>query len=98
MSDGFQVGDLDAHIRFVDESVVAPMQLATDAGRPLDHGAYGIIGQAFAVVIRDAVAAGAASVRAHASTAGDFSAGLRATRDAYAATEDANSRLLGGAR
>jgi len=93
--DGFRVGDLDRHIRFVDTTVTTPMRRATEAGRPLDHLAYGLVGQAFAVTVTAAAAIGAHAVAGLADEADGFAAGLRATRDGYEQAERANTSLPG---
>lgn len=93
----FRLGDIGPHIDRVDGSVVEPMRRAADAGRPLDHLAYGLIGQAFAVTVTAAVAIGTHAVRGLGDEAAGFGDRLRATRDAYEQTER-NTALLFGPR
>lgn len=92
---GFRLGDLGPHIDRVQRSVVEPMGRATDAGRPLDHLAYGLVGQAFAVTVTAAVAIGAHAVRGLGEEAAGFGRRLHATRDAYEQAERDNGTLFG---
>jgi hypothetical protein len=92
---GFRLGDLGPHIDRVDRAVVEPMGRATEAGRPLDHLAYGLVGQAFAVTVTAAAAIGAHAVRGLGGEAAGFAQRLRATRDAYEVAERDNGTLFG---
>jgi hypothetical protein len=91
----FRLGDLGPHIDRVDRSVVEPMRRAAEAGRPLDHLAYGVIGQGFAVTVTAAAAIGAHAVRGLGDEAAGFGERLRVTRDSYAQAERANAVLFG---
>lgn len=96
--DGYTFAGLDGHIREVDEGVVAPMRRVVEAARPLDLGAYGLIGQAFAGTASAAVADGVQAVRDLADVGGEFGAGLRRTQHLYVEAESANHDLLVGGR
>ncbi|WP_300010464.1 hypothetical protein [Pseudonocardia sp.] len=98
MTAGFRFTGLDGHLAFVDRAVVEPMRRAGEAGRPLDHLAYGVVGQAFAVPATLAVTLAADSVGVLTEAASGFGERLRRTREVYTATERANTDLLGGPR
>ncbi|GAA2535198.1 type VII secretion target [Pseudonocardia hydrocarbonoxydans] len=91
----FRLGDIGPHIDLVDRSVAAPMRRAADAGQPLDHLAYGLVGQAFAVTVTAAAAIGAHAVRGLGDEAAGFGDRLRTTRDAYEETERRTALLFG---
>lgn len=91
---GFRIGDLGPHIHSVERSVVEPMRRATEAGRPLDPLAYGLVGQGFAAAVAAVAYIGAHAVRGLADEAGGFAVGLRATRDAYEHAEQVNVTLF----
>jgi hypothetical protein len=72
------------------------MRRAGEAGRPLDHLAYGVVGQAFAVPAALSVALASEAVGILTEVAAGFGDRLRRTQEVYAATEHANTDLLGG--
>lgn len=74
------------------------MQRVTEAGRPLDRGAYGLVGQVFAIAAAGAADTASASVRTLATAAGGLGDGLRATRAGYRQVEDQACRTFGGPR
>ncbi len=96
MSTGFRFEGLDGHLAFVDRTVVEPMRRAGEAGRPLDHLAYGVVGQVFAGPATLAVALASDAVGILTEVATGFGDRLRRTQEVYAATEHANADLLGG--
>lgn len=93
--DFFRLGDIGPHIDRVDRSVIEPMRRVAEAGRPLDHLAYGLVGQAFAVTVTAAIAIGAHALRGLGDEAAGFGERLRATRDAYEQTERDTAVLFG---
>lgn len=94
--DGFAFAGLDDHIAWVDEHVAAALARAAQAGRPLDRGAYGIIGTVFAGAATQAAADASRAVGELAAAGASFADGLRATQDGYRRTEARNRGLLGG--
>lgn len=96
MTAGIRFTGLDGHMAFVDRTVVEPMRRAGEAGRPLDHLAYGVVGQGFAASATLAVALASDAVGILGDAAAGFGDRLRATQQAYAAAERANTDLLGG--
>lgn len=98
VSEGFAFAGLDRHIAFVAGTVVEPLRRAAEAGRPLDHLAYGLVGQVFAVPATVAVALASQAVGELSQAATGFDDGLRATAEEYTATETINVSLLGAPR
>lgn len=99
MSDGFRVDDeaLDAHARQVD-ALVGRMRVAADAGRPLDIGAYGLIGQVFAAAVAGATRNGSRSVGGLSEVVQGVADGLRAGRTEYLGVEQRLAASFGGPR
>lgn len=95
MRPGFRFTGLDGHLAFVDRTVVEPMRRAGEGGRPLDHLAYGIVGQVFAAPAAHAVGLASDSVGILTEAAAGFGDRLRRTQEVYARTEQANTDLLG---
>jgi hypothetical protein len=91
----FRLGDISPHIDRIDRSVVEPMRGVADAGRPLDHLAYGLVGQSFAVTVTAAAAIGAYAVRGLGDEAAGFAERLRVTRDAYESAERETCAMFG---
>lgn len=94
---GWRFTSLTGHVAQV-EALAARMRTASAAGTPLDHGAYGLVGQVFA-----AAAAGGARVASDAVamlSAGlsSTAAELRATEEGYSGVERTNRSRIGGAR
>ncbi|MBC8091796.1 MAG: hypothetical protein H7Y15_07650 [Pseudonocardia sp.] len=96
MSDGFRFAGLAAHIAFVDGTVVEPMRRAGEAGRPLDHLAYGLVGQGFAAAATGAVSVASQAVGELAQAAAELGDRLRRTETVYQDVERVNSGLLAG--
>lgn len=94
--DGFAFACVDGHIAWVDEHIAAALDRAAQAGRPLDRGAYGVIGTVFADAATQAAAAASRAVGELAAAGASFADGLRATRDGYHEAERATTELLGG--
>lgn len=94
---GFRFRGLDPHIRDVDDHVIAPMRRAAAAGRPLDHLAYGLVGQAFAVTVTVAADGASRAVRGLCDEAVGVRAGLVAAQETYRRAERDNAALLAGA-
>jgi hypothetical protein len=92
---GFRFTGMDEHLDFVDRTVVEPMRRAGEAGRPLDHLAYGVVGQAFAVPATLAVTLASDAVGILTQVATGFADRLRLTRQIYTATEHATTDMLG---
>lgn len=99
MSAGFRVPHevLDAQARGVDE-LAGRMRVAADAGRPIDVGAYGVVGQVFAAAAVTASAVGSAAVGLLADGTSAIADGLRATRAGYAQAEGRNIGTFRGLR
>lgn len=97
MTDGFRVdgGALEARAVEVDR-LAHRMRLATDAGRPLDTGAYGIVGQMFAVAVVEATGDSSVSVAGLAELTAGLGDELRATHADYRRVEDRNRATFGG--
>lgn len=93
-ADGFRFAGLDAHIGEVDRGVVEPMRRAGEAGRPLDHLAYGVVGQAFAVLVTGAAASASHSVRGLGEEAAGLRERLVETDRVYRRVEQRNCILL----
>lgn len=96
MSDGFRFAGLEPHAALVDGTVVEPMRRAGAAGRPLDHLAYGLVGQGFAAAATVAVGMASQAVRDLTEAAAGFGDGLRRTDATYREIEAANAALLAG--
>lgn len=94
--DGFVFTGVDDHIGWVEEHVVAALERAAGAGRPLDRAAYGVIGTVFAGAATQAAADASRAVGELAAAGARFAEGLRATQDGYRRTEAHNRGLLGG--
>lgn len=94
MTDGFRIVDLNGHIREVDEQVVEPMQRASEAGRPLDVAAYGVVGRGFGIAAGIAVDVGAFAVARLADDAQGIAERLRRTRDEYLRIEEEVQAVL----
>jgi hypothetical protein len=94
---GFRVdaGALAAHATDLDV-LAARVRAAATASQPLDVGAYGVIGKAFAHTAAEAATTGAAAVTALAQQAEALASSVRATARAYDATERGVSGSLGG--
>ncbi len=84
MNGGFQVDGaaLGTHATTVD-GLAQRTRAAAAAGRPLDLGAYGLIGQAFAGSAADAARAGSAVLGELAERIAATAHGVAATREAY---------------
>ena len=93
---GFRFGGLDGHIDEVDDSVVGPMRRVAQAGRPLDHFAYGLVGQAFAVTVTGATSLASRAVRGLGDEAADLRASLVVAQETYRRVERDNAALLAG--
>ncbi len=97
MTDGFRVDGaaLVAQAEKVD-GLAGRMRLAADAGRPLDVGAYGIVGQMFAVAVAGATSDCSISVAGLAELTAGLGDELRATHADYRHVEDRNRATFGG--
>jgi hypothetical protein len=97
--DGFRVDDaaIHAHARTADE-LAGRMTRVAEAGRPLDLGAYGLIGQVFAGAAVDAAQAASTVVRDLAGHVEAMAGGIRATGAAYQRVERENAARFGGLR
>ena len=96
VSGGFRFDGIDAHI----DGVAALSRRTTEvvaAAQPLDLGAYGIVGRAFAGAAQEAADEAAAAVRRLGGAGAAAVDGLRRTRDAYLAGERAAAAALDGA-
>lgn len=96
---GFAVDldELDAQVRRVD-AVAERVRRAAGAGRPLDLGAYGVLGQVFALAAVGAAAAGSAAVTRAAGAVADLGAGVRAARLGYLRADRQAAAGLAGPR
>lgn len=83
-------GVMDRHIARVDRLRPVLRACAT-AGSPLDHLAYGLVGQAFAVVVSGAAQTSSQAVAALADHLDGIADGLNASRAAYTEVEQANT-------
>ena len=98
--DGFRFdgGLLSQHAQDVD-TFTARLRNAADGGRPLDLGAYGLIGQVFAAAAVDATATASRSVAELAAGAQALGEGVRATvRDYQEAERRVAAPFHGGIR
>jgi hypothetical protein len=97
--DGFRVDDtiLSRHAEDVD-ALTARMRNAAGAGTPLGLGAYGVIGQVFAVAAVDATATASRSVAQLAEGAQALGDGVRATIRDYQEAERRVATPFGGSR
>lgn len=97
MTDGFRVdgGALAAQAEKVEE-LADRMRRAADAGRPLDVGAYGLVGQMFAVAVVGATGDSSVAVAGLAELAAGIGEELRATHSDYHRVEDRNRACFGG--
>lgn len=93
---GFRFGGLDDHIDEVDDGVIGPMRRVAEAGRPLNHLAYGLVGQAFAVTVTGATSLASRAVRGLGDEAADLRASLVAAQETYRRVERDNATLLAG--
>ncbi len=98
MSDGFRFAGLEPHIAVVGSTVVEPVRRAGAAGRPLDHLAYGLVGQGFARTASVAVTLASQAVGELAESAAGFTDRLRRTEAIYLDTEKVNVDLWAGPR
>lgn len=96
MSGGFRFDGIDPHIAEV-AALSYRMTEVVAAAQPLDPGAYGIVGRAFAGAAQEAAGEAAAAVRRLAGTAAATADELRRTRDAYLVAERAAAAALDGA-
>ncbi|MGD9527502.1 hypothetical protein [Pseudonocardia sp.] len=78
---------LDAHAAVVAE-LASVLAATADAARPLDAGAYGVIGQAFAGWAMAAAARADRAVGALGDRLASHPSGVRATAAAYRRVED----------
>lgn len=99
MTDGFRVNGptLDEHARQVDR-LADRMRLAAEAARPLDPGAYGIVGQMFAAAVAGATLDSSRSVAGLAELTAGLGDELRATHADYRRVEERNRASFGGPR
>jgi hypothetical protein len=97
--DGFRVDDgvLSQHAREVD-ALTARLRNAAGAGTPLGLGAYGLIGQVFAVAAVDAAATASRSVAELADGGQAFGDGVRAAIRDYQEAERRVAAPFGGGR
>ncbi|QYN34312.1 hypothetical protein K1T35_38810 [Pseudonocardia sp. DSM 110487] len=97
--DGFRVDDgvLSEHAREVD-ALTARLRNAAGAGTPLGLGAYGVIGQVFAVSAVDAAATASQSVAELADGGQAFGDGVRAAVRDYQEAERRVAAPFGGGR
>ena len=97
--DGFRFDDgiLSRHAQDVD-AFTARLRNTAGAGRPLGLGAYGLIGQVFAVAAVDATATASRSVAELAAGAQALGDGVRATVRDYQEAEKCVAAPFGGAR
>ena len=90
MSPGFSV-DLDelaAHAGYVDD-VAARAAGVADVAQPLERGAYGVVGQPFAIPAGHTAQACSAGIASLAALVRDFGDRLRSSADAYRAADEA---------
>jgi hypothetical protein len=88
MTDGFEVDDVALHTHATQvDALAARMRAVAAAARPLDLGAYGQIGQVFAGAASAAARAGSLVVGSLAEQTWTIADGVRATSEAYRATE-----------
>ncbi|MEJ3655957.1 type VII secretion target [Actinomycetes bacterium KLBMP 9759] len=89
MTGGFGVDPAALAAHAADIDVVARrVRRAAEAATPLDHWAYGLLGQVFAAAATTAVRAGSAAISGVATVAEDFGNAVRASNDAYLGSED----------
>jgi hypothetical protein len=95
--DGFRFDDglLSQHAQDVD-TFTARLRNAADAGRPLDLGAYGLIGQVFAASAIEATATASRSVAEIAEGGQALGDGVRATVRDYQEVERRIAEPFGG--
>lgn len=94
---GFRV-DPDAladHARRIGE-LAARMRSATTAARPLDLGAYGVVGQVFTLSAVAAVDTGVAAVGGLGRRTDELADGVGAAAEAYRAADRAQAARLRG--
>jgi hypothetical protein len=94
---GVDAGALGTHAAKVDE-LTARMRSAAEAGRPLDIGAYGLVGQVFAAAVAGAAGNGSRTVGSLSDTARTIGDGVRATQADYLIVEERNAAVFGGPR
>jgi len=96
--DGFRVDDaaLAAHAADADR-LAERVRRAADAGTPLALGAYGLVGQVFAVAAVDAAAAVSRSVARLADTAHGLGDGVRTGLEGYRDAERRAANAFGPA-
>lgn len=97
MTDGFRVdGDALAAQAARADGLADRMRRAADAGRPLDVGAYGVVGQMFAVAVAGATGDSSVAVAGLAELTAGLGDELRATHADYRRVEDRNRATFGG--
>jgi hypothetical protein len=96
---GFRIDPdlLAAHARGVD-ALAERIRRSTAAARPLDLGAYGVLGQVFALAALGAADSGSVAVRQLAERTAGHAARLRASRESYLGQERQGSAGFGGPR
>jgi hypothetical protein len=99
MSAGFRVDPdaLDRSARQVD-ALAGRIRAAAGAGEPLALGAYGLVGQVFALAAAYAASAGSAAVAGLAERAAEHGTQLRVAAAGYRRTEQSMTAGLGGPR
>jgi hypothetical protein len=96
---GFRVDPdtVDAHARRVD-ALADRVRAAAAAGRPLELGAYGIVGQVFALAVVSAAGSGSTAVGQLATQAAEHAQRLRGVAADYRRAEHGAAAGLEGPR
>ena len=90
MSPGFSVDldELGAHAAYVDD-VAARTAGVADVAQPLGRGAYGVVGQPFAIAAGHTAQACSAGIASLAALVRDFGDRLRSSAEGYRAADEA---------